>query len=456
MSANIGPRPSRPPIGSEGAGETPAFRPIKPEARPYLDVFAETPSEPDWLRRSRRTGLNRFAETGFPSRRSESWRYLDLRPLEQHPMLPSIMGQPMGIPNGLALDGCAARLVLVDGCFSAALSATDGLPAGVWFGSTRQAIAEWPELVKTVDVADDNPFAALNAAFFADGFVLDIAPGAALDRPIEVVHLASGAGDASLHTRSLVNLGAGARATIVETYAGPGSDKAKYWRNDVAAWQLGEGAALTRVALVEESNDAVHFGEAAATLAAKATLDGFVCLLGGATVRQEIVATLAGDGATCRIDGVYLVSGGEEANIVTAIDHAAVGGTTSELIKGVAAGRAHGAFQGTIRVREGAQQTDARQTSRNLILGRRASIDTKPELEILADDVKCAHGASVGELDEAALFYLRARGIPAEEARRILVEGFLREPIEGIADRAIREHLLRRLSQRLAGLEEWS
>jgi Fe-S cluster assembly protein SufD len=285
---------------------------------------------------------------------------------------------------------------------------------------------------------------------FADGFVLDVAPGAAFDQPIEIVHLASGAGDASLHTRSLVNLGAGSRVTIFETYAGGG----RYWRNDFAAWRLAEGAELTRIALVEEGADAVHLGEIAATLGAKAKLDGFLCLLGGGTVRQEIAIAMAGDHAQCRLDGVFLVAGREEANIVTAIDHRAIGGTTGELIKGVAAGRGHGAFQGKIIVREGAQQTDARQTSRNLILGRRAVIDTKPELEILADDVKCAHGASVGELDEAALFYLRARGIPTEEARRLLVEGFLREPIEGIANPAVREHLLRRLGARLARMED--
>lgn len=428
--------------------------PVKPEARPYLDVFAETASEPDWLREARRAGLNRFAETGFPTRRSESWRYLDLRPLEQHPMLPSVMGQPMGVPNGLALDRSAARVVLVDGRFAPELSRLD-LPEGVWFGPTRQALTERADLVKAF-AADDGakyPFAALNAAFFADGFVLEVGRGITLDAPIEIVHLASGAGDASLHTRSLIELCAGSRATVVETYAG----SKKYWRNDFALWRIEEDAALTRIALVEESSDATHFEDIdAVLLSERAKLDTFSLLLGGGTVRQEISVAMAGANAECRIDGAFVVSGQEEANVVTTIDHQTLGGTTSELVKGVAAGRAHGAFQGTIKVREGAQQTDARQTSRNIILGRRASIDTKPELEILADDVKCAHGASVGELDEAALFYLRARGIPTEEARRLLVEGFLAEPIEGVADPAIREHLLRRLGQRLARLEEWS
>ena len=428
--------------------------PVKPEARPYLDAFGGTAGEPDWLARLREQGLSRFAELGFPNRRNESWRYLDLRPLQQHPLLPAVMGQTMGVPADLALDGAGARLVLVDACFRRNYQARRicQLPEGVWLGSMRAALAERPDLASAiaVDAGAEHPFAALNAAFFADGFVLDVAPGVALERPIEIVHLASGAGDASLHTRSLVNLGAGSRATIFETYAG----ERRYWRNDVAAWQLGEGARLTRIALIEESAEAVHFGEVAATLGAKAKLDGFVLLLGGGTVRHEATVTIAGDNAECRIDSAFVVSGREEANILTAIDHAAIGGTTSELIKGVAAGRGHGAFQGKIIVREGAQQTDARQTSRNLILGRRAVIDTKPELEILADDVKCAHGASVGELDEAALFYLRARGIPTEEARRLLVEGFLREPIEGIVDPAIREHLLRRLSLRLARLED--
>ena len=438
--------------------------PVKPEARPYIDAFGVPAGEPDWLVRFRRQGLSRFAELGFPSRRSESWRYLDLQSLEKHPLLPALTGEPMGVPAELALPASAARIVMVDGRFVPELSRLD-VPQGVWFGSMQAAISERPQLVKEAAIAGDHPFSALNAAFFADGFVLDIASGVALDRPVEVVHLASGAGDASLHTRSLVSVGAGSRATVIETYAGSGksgsgksgsgkSSSGKYWRNDVAAWKAADGAALTRIALIEESAEAVHLGEVTATLGVGAKLDGFALLLGGGTVRHEANVTIAGDGAECRYDGAFVVSGREDANIVTTIDHQLPGGTTSELIKGVAAGRGHGAFQGKIVVREGAQRTDARQTSRNLILGRRASIDTKPELEILADDVKCAHGASVGELDEAALFYLRARGIPTDEARRLLIEGFLREPIEGVADPAIREHLLHRLSLRLARLEE--
>jgi Fe-S cluster assembly protein SufD len=419
--------------------------PVKPEARPYLDVFSGTAGEPDWLAGARRQGLDRFARQGFPSRRSETWRYLDLQPLERRPMLPVRPGLLADIPPELGFDGAWVRLKLVDG--NAVLGIIPRVPPGIWVRSTKSALLERPDLVRTITGDEDHPFAALNTAFFTDGFVIDIAPGAALDQPIEIIHYASKPGSA--HTRSLINIGAGSRATVIETYVGSG----RYWRNDVAVWRVGEGATLTRFAVVAESADAVHLSEVAATLASGAKLNSSPLLLGGGTVRHEASVTLAGDGAVCHIDGAFVVSGREEANIVTTIDHAALGGTTSELIKGVAAGRGHGAFQGKIVVREGAQRTDARQTSRNLILGRRAVIDTKPELEILADDVKCAHGASVGDLDEAALFYLRARGIPTDEARRLLVEGFLREPIEGIADPAIRDHLLRRLSLRLARLE---
>ena len=163
---------------------------------------------------------------------------------------------------------------------------------------------------------------------------------------------------------------------------------------------------------------------------------------------------MAGEAGRCQLDGAFLVAGNDEANIVTTVDHAAPGGQTSELVKGVAADRGHGAFQGCMVVREGAQKTDASQQSRNLIIGRRAVIDTKPELEIYADDVKCSHGATVGDLDAMALFYLRARGIPPEEARRMLIEGFLREAVEEIEDGAVREHLLGRLGRHLGKLEE--
>jgi Fe-S cluster assembly protein SufD len=438
--------------------------PVKPEARPYLDAFdrgvADHPTaESVGLARSRRRGITRFAETGFPSRKSESWRYLDLQPLARDPLLPTqappaqvlrAMGERL---TGLVLPGPGPRLVIVDGFFVAELSSL-AMPEGVWFGPTYSALAERPELLDEVvgEVPGDaaHPFAALNAAFFAGGYILDIAPGVVLDQPIEIVHLASGAAAGSFHTRSLIRSGEGSRASVLEVYAGEG----RYWRNDVIAIRLAERAELARTAIVEESGAAVHLAQLDATLGREARFTGFALLLGGRRVRHEASVTMAGDNARCRLDGAYVVTGQDEANIVTSIDHAAPGGQTRELIKGVAAGRGHGAFQGRIIVREDAQKTDAHQLSRNLLIGARAAIDTKPQLEIYADDVKCSHGASVGDLDEAALFYLQARGIPVEEARHMLIDGFLREVVETVDDFATRVHLLRHLAGRLGSLDD--
>jgi Fe-S cluster assembly protein SufD len=437
--------------------------PVKPEARDYLARFARDSGEPVWLASRRQQAMTRFAELGFPSRRSESWRYLDLQPLERTPLLPARAAASPDAAElrerttALGLMGAGARLVLVDGRVAPELSRLP-MRNGVWFGAMAQAMRERSDLAEAAmaEISGEaaQPFAALNAAFFADGYVLSLDPGVVLEEPIEIIHLASGSSEASFHTRSLAILGADSRADIVETYAGASTSSVRYWRNDVLAARLAEGAVLHRAVAVEEAPDALHFGHLDATLAANARLAGFALLLGGRRVRHEVHVRMAGEAARCRLDGAFLVAGNDEANIVTMVDHAAPGGQTSELFKGVAADRGHGAFQGCMVVREGAQKTDASQQSRNLIIGRRAVIDTKPELEIYADDVKCSHGATVGDLDANSLFYLRARGIPPEEARRMLIEGFLREAVEAIEHGAVREHLLGCLGRHLGNLEE--
>jgi Fe-S cluster assembly protein SufD len=439
--------------------------PLKPEARPYLEAFSRGASlrdrqEPAWLGGYRKGSLARFAEIGFPSRRSESWRYIDLRPLQEHPLLPAHADEPAfgleirSLLGEIGLTAPAYRLALVDGRFAPGLSTLAGLPAGVWFGSMAAAIVERPDLVRARLEAppSDNvrPFTALNGAFFADGFVLDIAAGVILDRPLEVVHLASGEASGSLHTRGLIAAGAGSRATVVESFAGAG----EYWRNDVVELRLAEQAKLTRVVLVEEGPDAFHFGEMLANLAEASQISNFVLLLGGRTIRYDAGILAEGERSRCDLNGAFLLSARQEANIMTTIDHAAPGSETREVFKGVATDRAHGAFQGRITVRPGAQKVDAQQLSQNLVLSPRAAIDTKPELEIFADDVKCSHGAAVGDLDEAALFYLRARGISNETARRMLIEAFITEAVELIDSPPLREHLLSRIARRLASLEE--
>ncbi len=430
--------------------------PVKPEARPYLDAAREQSREPDWLVQHRRRALARFAELGFPSRRGEAWRYLDLHPLQQAPLLPvtGAASTPRELPAGIGFPGTAYRLVLVDGHFMPELSEISGLPPGIWLGSAQRAIEMRPGLVETaleaLDEERDQPFAALNAGVFTDGFVLDVGPGVVLKEPIEIVHLASGERVASFHTRSAVMLGAESRLRLLETFAGNG----RYWRNEVLAIQLAAGAVLDRVALVEEGDEATHTAALDAALGAAARLTSFALLLGGGTLRHEAVVRSEGGGAFCGLYGGFVASQHQQANIVTTVDHLAERGETREVFKGVAAGRAHGAFQGRITVRAGAQKVDAHMLSRNLLLGAHAAIDTKPELEIFADDVKCSHGAAVGDLDETALFYLLARGIPREEARHMLIEAFMREAVDIVEQAALREHLLSRLGRRLAVLEE--
>jgi Fe-S cluster assembly protein SufD len=432
--------------------------PAAAETRPYLDTFRAVDAEPGWLGRQRRRSLARFAEQGFPSRRGEAWRYLDLRPLAEAPLLPADprppdVGAASALLGEVGLPDSGHRLVLTDGRFRPELSRVGDLPAGVWLGTTTQAIMSRPELVRTglepPDDDDGRPFAALNGAFFTDGFVLDVPPGIVLDQPIEIVHLASGQITGSLHSRSVVVLGEQSRVRFYESFAGKG----RYWRNDVSAVRLGAGARLARAVLVEEAEDAWHLAALAVDLDERAEFENLLLLLGGRTTRQEIEVRAVGAGTRCGLYGGFIVGGHSEANIVTVVDHRAVRGGTREIFKGVAAGRAHGAFQGRITVRPGAQKTDAHMLSRNLTLGAQAAIDTKPELEIFADDVKCSHGATVGDLDEAALFYLSARGIPRREARRILIEAFLREAVETVEIGPLREHLLSRLTRRLAVLE---
>jgi Fe-S cluster assembly protein SufD len=436
--------------------------PVKPEARPYLEAFGRerAKGEPDWLAGYRKGSLARFAELGFPSRRSEAWRYIDLRPLEQRPMLPAAAEQVViSVPvreqlAGIGLAAPAYRLVLIDGRFAPELSERQGLPHGVWFGSMSAAIEERADLVRSQLEASTpdgiRPFAAVNGAFFADGFVLDIPSGVTIERPVEIIHVSSANNGGSLHTRSLVTAGEGSRASIIESFTGAG----QYWRNDVVELQLATEAQLSRVVLVEEAAEALHFGEMLATLGAASQLFNFALLLGGGTTRHEIAVCSCGERSRCELDGAFLLSGRQEANILTTVDHQAPGGETREIFKGVATGRAHGAFQGRITVRPGAQKVDAHQLSRNLVLSPRAAIDTKPELEIYADDVKCSHGAAVGDLDEAALFYLRTRGIPGDAARRMLIEAFVTEAVELVGSSPMREHLLSRVARRLALLEE--
>jgi Fe-S cluster assembly protein SufD len=418
-----------------------------PETAPYLDAFAarSATAEPAWLAANRKAALARFAELGFPTRREEAWRYTDLRPL-QAKAFPPAHSAASAAPQPLRFAGPAHRVVLVDGRFDAALSEIGALPRGAWLASTAKTLDERPDLARDALAEDERarqPFAALNAAFFADGFVLALDKGVTLDRPVEIVHLAGSAEPRSLHLRSAVVLGEGSHASLIESFSGDG----EYWTNAVTAIRVGASASLAHARVQDESAGAMHFALTRASLHAKAHYESFTLTIGARLSRQDILARFDGAGGECRLDGAYCLRHDQEATTATFVDHAVPGCTTRELFKGVIDDRAHGVFLGRIAVRPDAQKSDAQQVNRNLLLSPRAAADTKPELEILADDVKCSHGATVGDLDEEALFYLRSRGIAAEDARRLLIEAFATDALDRVGDLAVREFLAAHLGR---------
>ena len=429
---------------------------VKAETAPYYDAFrsrART-DEPDWLSARREAALERFGELGFPTRRQEAWRFTNLRALQgtsfgPAPSSVSIAHQAL---DPYRLKGPAHRLVLVfvNGRFAPGLSTLGALPAGAWLASTRRTLGERPDLIEAVldesDVLGAQPFASLNAAFFADGFVLALAPGVVLEEPVQIIHLGRAAQPHAHHLRNVIRLEEGSSATVVESFAGEGA----YWTNAVTGVSVADRAALRHVRLQDEGREAVHFALVRTAIGADAHYESFALTLGARLSRHDTLATLAGEGARCGVSGAYLLRGDQEATNAIMIDHAAPGGVTRELWKGVVEDRAHGVFLGRIAVRPDAQKTDAEQANHNLLLSPRATVDTKPELEILADDVKCSHGATVGDLDETALFYLRSRGIGEAEARHLLIEAFATEAIATVDDAALRDHLTAHLQRWLA------
>jgi Fe-S cluster assembly protein SufD len=421
---------------------------VKSEAAPYVDAFRADLREPNWLADDRLAALKAFGARGFPSRREEAWRFTSLRPLLDRTFLPP-NPPPQGgraekrTPSLLKGEGGVGvtfptyRLTLTNGVVQ---SAPSDLPKGVWLAALARTVAERPDLARRAidetDRAGGQPFASLNAALFADGYVLALEEGVVLDRPVEIVHRADSAAPASFHLRNVVALAPHSRATLIETYAGAGS----YWTNAASIIAIGAGAALTHIQVQDEGIEALHFGLVRADLGKTAKYQNVGLTLGASLSRRD-VQVLLGDGADVAVAGAYLQRGDQDTTNAVVIDHAAPNATTRELFKGVLDERAHGAFLGTIRVREGAQKTDAKQTSRALLLSDRASVDTKPALEIFADDVKCAHGAAIGDLDKDALFYLRARGIDLDSARRMLIEAFVLDAIDTVERPELRAYL---------------
>jgi Fe-S cluster assembly protein SufD len=391
------------------------------------------------LTRLREFGAAAFAAKGFPTVKSEAWHFTNIAPLLAQEFVTESVPTPLArssLPALVSGREAQHRMVFVNGRYRPDLSQIGNLPAGAVLLDLPNAGRQRPELVERglrgPEALSEKPFAALNAAGLEDGFLLHVPGGQRLEAPLEVLWVGTGGERPPVyHTHNVIMLGSGAHATVVEHHVGLciGS----YLSNCVSEVSLGVGANLRHCKVQEEAREAFHIALMDTSVAAGAQFDSFVFSLGGRLARNEIAVRLTGRHAACRLNGAYLGRGEQHLDHTTEIEHIAAECASRQLYKGVLAGRARGVFQGKISVRPGAQKTDGHQLSRTLLLSDRAQSDAKPELEIFADDVKCSHGATVGQLDAAALFYLRARGIPEAEARRLLVEAFLGEVIGSLA-----------------------
>jgi Fe-S cluster assembly protein SufD len=397
-----------------------------------------------WIEALRRAALGRFRGAGLPTRRLEAWKFTGLAALEREAFSPAAeAAREAALPRVPELGEIAARLVFVDGRFHEGLSQVPAETDGITITTLARALAEGDAAIEDHLSQAADPAGALsdlNAAFMADGAVIRLADGAALETPVSLVFLSSAAHHAS-HVRNLVLIGAGARARVVETYAAAQGADAASFTNAVTDIALADGAALTHVRVQDEGARAVHAARAVVALGGGAEYAGFALAMGAEVSRQETEVVFTAPKGRVRLMGAYLGRGRLLLDHTTRVDHAVPGCETEELFKGVLDDHARGVFQGLIRVSPHAIGTDARQKNQALLLSERAAADTKPELEILADDVKCAHGATVGNLDEDALFYLMARGVPGEEARGLLIAGFAGDVIDRFDTGILGAHL---------------
>jgi Fe-S cluster assembly protein SufD len=410
-----------------------------------------------WLAQLRESALTRFAESGLPTPKQESWKYTSLRPLEKVGF--GADGAPRACisidkaPSLLPAASDHHRLVFVDGHYRADLSTAGKLPAGAQLTTLRELLGREPDwLAAQLGRAEGKtqPLLALNTAMMMNGFVLRLAKGTVLHEPIEVVHL-GGAGDRPLayHPRNLVVLEAGSQATLIEHYTHLGEEQ-PYYANIGTDVHLAEGAVLHHYKLQAEAANAFHTATVQAEVAAGALYDAFGMSTGARLSRNEIAVRLMGEEARCHLNGAYLLRGEQHCDNTTRIDHEVPNTACSEIFKGVIDDSARAVFQGKIVVHRDAQQTNGHQLSKVLLLSDKAEIDTKPELEIYADDVACSHGATAGDLDHDALFYLRARGIPEATARAMLIEAFLAESVHNIAAQGLCPALMSSIGHWLA------
>jgi Fe-S cluster assembly protein SufD len=426
----------------------------------YLDQFSRlTDVLPGhglpWLARLRRDAIERFAHSGLPTLRDEDWKYTSLRTIETKRFNAAAPGTRLALTvAGLAhlVLPDAHQLVFVDGRFRPTLSYAGQLPKGVILTGLAGILADPPEALATLLAEDDaGGFEALNTAFMADGAYLFLPPGTTLSVPIQFLFI-TGTSDLAVQPRNLIVAGEGSRACVVEHHLG--IDGCQYLTNALTRIVVGAGARVEHHKLQQESLGAAHIATVRAEQAPDSRFISGSIALGGALARVGIDVSLKAAGASCELVGLYVADGRQHTDHHTRVDHLKPSGTSREYYRGVLAGDARAVFNGKVVVHPDAQHSDAFQSNHNLLLSDSAEVDTKPELEIYADDVKCGHGATVGQIDADQVFYLRSRGVGEDAARALLTMAFTRDIIDRIRTTSLRQRVEQLVQQRLPAMEE--
>ena len=406
------------------------------EKNTYLAEFARFEkttcfADHSWLHDLRRRAISRFSDSGFPTTREEEWRFTNVAPIARVPFQQASRerdGFAHADLSTFTFSDVECQLVFINGSYAEDLSLLKALPSGARVTDLAKALKRDRSTVESHlgrYAAEDNAFLALNTAFMSDGTLIYLPPRTCLKETIHLLYVStSGKQPAVSYPRNLIVVGAGSQCSIVESYVGLEQDKGLYFTNAVSEIVLGEGSTVDYYKLQRESDDAFHVANLRVVQERDSRFSSHSLSLGGALVRNDIHVALNGEGADCTLNGLYVTRGKQHVDNHTTIEHAKPHCGSQELYKGILDEHSSGVFNGRIIVRKDAQKTNAKQTNKNLLLSDNALVNTTPQLEILADDVKCTHGATIGQLDREALFYMRSRGIDQASARALLTYAF--------------------------------
>jgi len=419
----------------------------------YLDAFSafgvRTERQPAWFRDMRERAFARFCEVGFPTPKDEDWRFTNVNAIAQTPFALARRAHASGaaytdLLKPFRIPGASCQLVFLNGRFAPFLSDLAGLPKGLHVGSLAQALAENNKTVEAhlgryLNIERD-AFCALNTAFTEDGAYIYLPRRTVLEAPICLLFISlPGDNPEMTHPRNLIVAEDESEASVVEDYISLGSGVC--FSNAVTELVAGESAIVSHHMIEREDSQAFNVSTLRTQQGRSANVSSHSVLLGGGLVRNNVHPVLAGDGGECLINGLFIGSGNQHMDNYMLVEHASPHCSSRQFYNGILDGHSHGVFHGRIIVHKDAQKTDAKQTNRNLLLSDDAQIDTKPQLEIYADDVKCTHGATIGQVEENALFYLRSRGIEESSARRLLLLAFASECLERMKCVQVREYL---------------